>query len=67
MKRKELQAIVLSDMQCDGSSIEISTYSELVFPFRVPFTRMDSTFLTASAGTTNEVQEGFYLFGIRLH
>jgi hypothetical protein len=24
-------------------------------------------FLTASAGTTNKVQEGFYLFGIRLN
>lgn len=67
MKRNELKGIVLTDLQCDGTSIEISTYAEVVFPFRVPFTRMDSAFLTASAGTTNEVQEGFYLFGIRLH
>jgi len=67
MKRNELQGIVLTDLQCDGTSIEISTYAEVVFPFRVPFTRMESAFLTASAGTTNQVQEGFYLFGIRLH
>lgn len=67
MKRNELKGIVLSDLQCDGTSLEISTYAEVVFPFRVPFTRMDSAFLTANAGTTNEVQEGFYLFGIRLH
>ena len=67
MKRNELKGIVLTDLQCDGTSLEISTYAEVVFPFRVPFTRMDSAFLTANAGTTNEVQEGFYLFGIRLH
>jgi hypothetical protein len=24
-------------------------------------------FLTATAGTTNKVQEGFYLFGIRIN
>jgi hypothetical protein len=67
MKRNEMKGIVLRDVQCDGSSVEISTYAEVMFPFRVPFTHMDSAFLTAHAGTTNEVQEGFYLFGIRLH
>ena len=67
MKRHELQGIVLTDLQCDGSSIEISTYSQVKFPFTVPFSRMDSAILTATAGTTNQVQEGFYLFGIRLH
>ena len=67
MKRHELQGIVLTDLQCDGSSIEISTYSQVKFPFTVPFSRMDSAILTATAGTTNQVQEGFYLFGIRLN
>ena len=67
MKRHELQGIVLTDLQCDGSSLEISTYSQVKFPFTVPFSRMDSAFLTATAGTTNQVQEGFYLFGIRLN
>ncbi|TRZ73038.1 MAG: hypothetical protein D4Q78_02495 [Streptomycetaceae bacterium] len=67
MKRNELKGIVLTDLQCDGTSLEISTFAEVVFPFRVPFTRMGSALLSASAGTTNEVQEGFYLFGIRLH
>ena len=67
MKRQELQGIVLTDLQCDGSSIEISTYSQVKFPFTVPFSRMDSAILRATAGTTNQVQEGFYLFGIRLN
>ena len=67
MKRPELQGIVLSDFSCDGISIDISTYAEVKFPFTVPFTSMDSSYLTSSAGSTNQVQEGFYLFGIRLH
>ena len=67
MKRQELQGIVLRDLQCDGSSLEVSTYAEVKFPFTVPFSRMDSAILTSTAGTTNQVQEGFYLFGVRLH
>ena len=67
MKRHELQGIVLTDLQCDGTSIEISTYARVKFPFTVPFSRMDSAILTATAGTTNQVQEGFYLFGVRFH
>ena len=67
MKRHELAGIALSDFSCDGTSIEISTYSEVRFPFTSPFTSVHSSYLTASAGSTNQVQEGFYLFGIRLH
>ncbi len=67
MKRYELQGIVLTHMECDGSSIEISTYSEVKFPFTVPFSKMSSAILTSTVGTTNQVQEGFYLFGIRLY
>ena len=67
MKRYELQGIVLTHMECDGSSIEISTYSEVRFPFTVPFSKMSSAILTSTVGTTNQVQEGFYLFGIRLY
>ena len=67
MTRPELQHIVLSDFACDGSSLEISTFAEVKFPFTIPFTTMKSAFLTSSAGSTNQVQEGFYVFGIRLH
>ena len=67
MKRHELQGIVLTNMECDGSSLEISTSSEVKFPFNVPFLKMDSAVLTSTVGTTNQVQEGFYLFGVRLH
>lgn len=67
MKRHELQGISLSDFSCTGTAIEISTFSEVKLPFRIPFTSVDSSFLTSSAGSTNQVQEGFYLFGVRLH
>ena len=67
MKRHELQGIVLSDFSCDGTSIEISTYAEVKFPFTIPFTSTNSSVLTSSAGSTNQVQEGLYLFGVRLH
>jgi hypothetical protein len=36
-------------------------------PFKLPFATTDSVFLTATAGTTNNVQEGFYLFGVRVY
>lgn len=67
MKWHQLQGIELTDYQCDGQSIAIQTRSEVKLPFRVPFSSIDSMFLTASAGTTNKVQEGFYIFGIRVY
>ena len=66
MKWQQLKGIQLTSFACDGTSLEISTRSEMKLPFKVPFTTTDSVFLTATAGTTNTVQEGFYLFGIRL-
>jgi hypothetical protein len=33
----------------------------------VPFTSWRSANLIANAASTNQVQEGFYLFGVRLH
>jgi hypothetical protein len=63
----QLKGIQLTNYQCDGQSLDITTRSEVNLPFKVPFSSIDSVFLTASAGTTNQVQEGFYLFGIRLH
>jgi hypothetical protein len=66
MKWHHLKGIQLTNFSCDGSSLQISTRSEMKLPFKVPFTSNDSVFLTATAGTTNKVQEGFYLFGFRV-
>ena len=67
LKWHQLKGIELTNFDCDGASLEINTRSEMKLPFQVPFSRKNSVFLTASAGTTNKVQEGFYLFGIRLN
>ena len=67
MKWNQLKGIELTDFDCDGSSLEIRTRSEMNLPFQVPFSRTNSVFLAATAGTTNKVQEGFYLFGIRIN
>ena len=67
MKWQQLKGIQLTNFQCDGQSLAIRTRSEVILPFKVPMSATNSVFLTASAGTTNQVQEGFYLFGIRLH
>jgi len=67
MKWHSLKGIVLTNYQCDGHSLSIETRSEVELPFKIPFTSTTSVFLTATAGTTNIVQEGFYLFGVRLH
>jgi hypothetical protein len=67
MKWQQLKGIELTKFDCDGASLEISTRSEMKLPFQIPFSRTNSVFLTATAGTTNKVQEGFYLFGIRLN
>ena len=67
MKWNALKGIVLTNFDCDGASLEISTRSEMKLPFQVPFSPTNSVFLTATAGTTNKVQEGFYLFGIRIN
>jgi len=67
LKWHQLKGIQLTNYQCDGQSLDIETRSEVNLPFKVPFSSIESVFLTSSAGTTNQVQEGFYLFGIRLH
>jgi hypothetical protein len=67
MKWRQLKGIELTEFSCDGKSLQISTRSEMKLPFKLPFADTDSVFLTATAGTTNNVQEGFYLFGVRVY
>lgn len=67
LKWHHLRGIELTEFNCDGQRLFIKTRSELDLPFKMPFSSTNSVFLTASAGTGNEVQEGLYLFGIRVH
>lgn len=66
MKLRQLKQIQLTDFECDGKNLEIRTRSEVELPFKVPFSSTTSVFLQASAGVTNQIQEGFYLFGVRI-
>lgn len=65
MKLRQLKDIQLTNFECDGRDLLIQTRSEVELPFKVPFSSTTSVFLQASAGVTNQVQEGFYLFGVR--
>jgi hypothetical protein len=66
MKLRQLKDIQLTSFECDGRNLQIETRSEVELPFKVPFSSTTSVFLQATAGVTNQVQEGFYLFGIRM-
>ena len=66
MKQRQLKDIQLTGFECDGRNLQIETRSEVELPFKVPFSSTTSVFLQATAGVTNQVQEGFYLFGIRI-
>jgi len=66
MKIRQLKDIQLTSFECDGQNLQIHTRSEVELPFKVPFSSTTSVFLRARAGVTNQVQEGFYLFGVRI-
>jgi hypothetical protein len=66
MKLRQLKDIQLTSFKCDGQNLQIHTRSEVELPFKVPFSSTTSVFLQATAGVTNQVQEGFYLFGVRI-
>jgi hypothetical protein len=66
LRHRYLSSIQLTGFECDGQNLEIKTQSKVDLPFRVPFSSTTSVTLHASAGVTNQVQEGFYLFGFRI-
>jgi len=66
MRQRYLKEIQLTGFECDGQNLEIRTQSKVELPFKVPFSSTTSVILQASAGVTNQVQEGFYLFGFRI-
>jgi ABC-type multidrug transport system permease subunit len=66
MKHRYLKEIELTSFECDGQNLVIQSQSEVELPFKVPFSSTTSVILQASAGVTNQVQEGFYLFGFRI-
>ena len=64
--RREIRDIWLSEFNCDGVSVGISTSAFAVLPLQVPFMNLKNIELHTSVGATNSRSKGFYLFGIRI-
>ena len=64
--RREIRDIWMSDFNCDGVSVGISTSAYAVLPLQVPFIDLKNIELHASVGATNTRSKGLYLFGIRI-
>jgi hypothetical protein len=64
--RKEIRDIWLSEFNCDGVSVGISTSAFAVLPLQVPFMNLKNIQLHTSVGATNTRSKGLYLFGIRI-
>jgi flagellar basal body-associated protein FliL len=64
--RREIRDIWLSEFNCDGVSVGISTSAFAVLPLQLPFINLKSIELHTSVGATNTRSKGLYLFGIRI-
>jgi hypothetical protein len=64
--RREIREVWMSEFNCDGVSVGISTSAFAVLPLQVPFLNLKNIELHTSVGATNSRSKGFYLFGIRI-
>ena len=64
--RREIRDIWISEFNCDGVSVGISTSAFAVLPLQLPFINLQNIELHTSVGATNTRSKGFYLFGIRI-
>lgn len=64
--RREIRDIWVSEFNCDGVSVGISTTAFAVLPLQLPFVNLKDIELHTSVGATNTRSKGLYLFGIRI-
>lgn len=64
--RREIREIWISEFNCDGVSVAISTSAFAVLPLQLPFIDLKNIELHTSVGATNTRSKGLYLFGIRI-
>ena len=64
--RREIRDIWISEFNCDGVSVGISTSAFAVLPLQLPFINLKNIELHTSVGATNTRSKGLYLFGIRI-
>jgi hypothetical protein len=64
--RREIRDIWISEFNCDGVSVGITTSAFAVLPLQLPFINLKNIELHTSVGATNTRSKGLYLFGIRI-
>ena len=64
--RREIRDIWMSEFNCDGVSVGISTTAFAVLPLQLPFVNLKNIQLHTSVGATNTRSKGLYLFGVRI-
>ena len=64
--RREIRDIWITEFNCDGVSVGITTSAFAVLPLQLPFINLKNIELHTSVGATNTRSKGLYLFGIRI-
>ena len=64
--RPELENIQISNFQCNGTEVLITTSAKAWLPISLSFFSFESVELSASAGTTSVKKRAFSIFGINL-
>jgi len=66
LRRIELSEVTISDIQCDGFGIQLSTTATARLPIVIPLFKIEKILVKAQVSTTNIRKAGFSPFGIRL-
>ena len=64
--RQELSDVQISDFQCNGTEVLVTTSAKAWLPISLSFFSFESVDLSASAGTTSVKKRAFSIFGINL-
>ena len=64
--RQELSDVQISNFQCNGTEVLITTSAKAWLPISLSFFSFESVDLSASAGTTSIKKRAFSIFGINL-
>ena len=66
LRRREITALRISDIECDGFGIQLITEATSRLPITIPILMPDSVQISARVSTTNTRKTGFSPFGIRI-
>ena len=64
--RPELENIQISNFQCNGTEVLVTTSAKVWLPISLSFFSFESVDLSASAGTTSVKKRAFSIFGINI-